>query len=374
MGIRMSFLWRAAALALAVVLVPAQAAITVVDLAGRSVTLPDKVERIILGEGRMLSALAVLEGSALPGRVVGMLEDFERLDPTGYELYRQRFPALQRVARLGRGGASFSVEEAISLKPDVAIFSLRGHGPDVNDAATLGRLQAAGISVVYVDFTKNPLEDTARSIELLGRVLGREAQAKAYLGWHRLEMDKVQSRLARVKQRPTVFLESRVGLVPGCCETLTHGMMGLFVEAAGGRNIAASLVPGVHGTVSLEFLLKEQPEVYIGTGIGNPASLAKGAASIALGAGVDASAAADSLVRSLRRTGMAQLQAVRSGRAHAVWHHFNYLASNPAALQAIAKWLHPALFADVDPQATLADFYRRFQPIPLTGTYWTSLP
>ncbi|MDC6166800.1 ABC transporter substrate-binding protein [Paucibacter sp. XJ19-41] len=363
---------RAAALLLSLTVASAQGATTVVDLAGRSVSLPDKVERIILGEGRMLSALAILEGSTLPGRVVGMLEDFERLDPAGYELYRQRFPALQRVVRLGRGGASFSVEEAIALKPDLAIFSLRGHGPDVNDAATLARLQAAGISVVYVDFTKNPLEDTARSIKLLGRVLGREAEAAAYLAWHRQEMDKVRSRIARVKQRPTVFLDSRVGLAAGCCETLTHGMMGLFIEAAGGRNIAADLVPGVHGTVSLEWLLTRQPEVYIGTAIGNPASVARGAPTIALGAGIEPDVAAESLLRSLRRPGIAQLQAVRSGRAHAVWHHFNYLASNPAALQAVAKWLHPALFADIDPQATLADYYRRFQPITLTGTYWTS--
>ena len=43
------------------------------------------------------------------------------------------------------------------------------------------------------------------------------------------------------------------------------------------------------------------------------------------------------------------------------------------AVQVFAKWLHPALFADLDPRATLQTMFTQFQPIPLTGVYWTSL-
>lgn len=38
------------------------AADTVTDLAGRTVKLPDRVERVILGESRYIPALAILEG------------------------------------------------------------------------------------------------------------------------------------------------------------------------------------------------------------------------------------------------------------------------------------------------------------------------
>jgi len=44
------------------------------------------------------------------------------------------------------------------------------------------------------------------------------------------------------------------------------------------------------------------------------------------------------------------------------------------AVQAFARWLHPERFAKLDPNATLATLYQRFQPVPLTGTYWASLP
>ena len=46
---------------------------------------------------------------------------------------------------------------------------------------------------------------------------------------------------------------------------------------------------------------------------------------------------------------------------------------NVAAVQAIAKWLHPDLFADLDPEATLRTLYERFQAVPLSGVYWTGL-
>lgn len=42
------------------------AADTVTDLAGRTVKLPDRVERVILGESRYIPALAILEGEHLP--------------------------------------------------------------------------------------------------------------------------------------------------------------------------------------------------------------------------------------------------------------------------------------------------------------------
>lgn len=350
---------------------PLTLAATLTDLAGRTVVLPAKTERIILGEGRMLTSLAILDRD-LPGkRVVGMLGDFEQLDPGGYEQYRKVYPALDQIARLGRSSQSFSVEEAIRLKPQLAVFSLRGHGPDVSDKATLQRLSKAGITVIYVDFTKDPLRNTEASIRVLGQALGKVKAADEYIAFYREEMAKVSRGLAGAGRKPSVFLESRVGLSNGCCETITHGMLGRFVDAAGGDNIANTLVPGSHGTVSVEYLLQTQPEIYIGTGIGNPLTARQSASPrIALGAGIDEATAKASLQRSLERTGIAQLGAVRQGRAYAISHQFNYSAANVAAVQAMAKWMYPARFSQLNPQATLQRFYQRFQPVPLQGTFW----
>jgi iron complex transport system substrate-binding protein len=81
-------------------------------------------------------------------------------------------------------------------------------------------------------------------------------------------------------------------------------------------------------------------------------------------------AAVRSLDRSLKRPQIAPLRAVRERRAYAIWHHFYNSPFNVVAVQAMAKWLHPALFADLDPRTTFDTMVRRFQPIPLQGEYW----
>lgn len=358
-------------IALACLLAPAWAgAEDVVDLAGRSITVPPKVQRILLGEGRFVPALAILEGKAPLARVAGMLGEFEKLDPASYAQYRARFPEIDRIPRTGRTtGDSFSVEQAIALKADLAIFGLEGHGPSPHDQATLARLQKAGVTVVFIDFRRDPIRNTPLSIALLGQLLDRRAQASAFNTYYTQELERVTKRLDGTKT-PAVFIESRVGLTEECCATMGDGMMGRFIDLAGGRNIAKDKVPGTHGVLSIEYLLTHQPDIYIGTAIGTVGS--EGSNRIILGAGVTPQVARASLVHALNRPAIAQLRAVRAGHAHAVWHHFYSSPLNVAAVQAFAKWQHPERFADLDPDQTLRTLYERFQPVPLDGTYWIS--
>ncbi|MFC5420936.1 ABC transporter substrate-binding protein [Bosea eneae] len=347
----------------------------VTDLAGRTVTVPDTVERIIIGEGRYVPALAILDRDDPVGRVVGMMGDYEAVDPASYARYRERFPKIAGIARIGRAAKeSFSLEKAIALRPQVAIFGLGGHGPDTRSGEVIAALEKTGTAIVFIDFRSDPLVNTPKSLELLGQVLGREKEAAEFLAAWRKALKEVEDRLKQAKPAPVgVFVESRVGLDVSCCETMTRGMIGRFVTAAGGFNVAEAMVPGEAGTVSLEWLLAHPPQVYVGTAIGGTAS-AESKPWLALGAGVSTEVAQASLKRSMARTGISQLEAVRLGRAHAVWHHFYNSPFNVAAVQAFAKWLHPALFADLDPEGLLHQLHQRFQPFPIDGVYWTSLP
>lgn len=352
---------------------PAAAQTTLTDVAGRTVTLPAKVDRILLGEGRLLPAYGVFERDDVARRLVGMMGEFEVLDPAGYAQWRTRFPQLDKVPRVGRqSSGSFSDEQAIALRPQVAIFGMSGgHGPSQSDRETLARLEASGVVIVFIDFRHDPLKNTPRSMEVLGTVLGKRAEADAFVAEWRAQLAKVTSRVTGAKA-PTVFLENRVGLSDECCATMV-GLVGVLVDAAGGANVARGKIPGEHGTLNLEYLLAQQPRHYVGTGIGSMATARTSPLRIVLGADATPEAARASLVRATQRRGIAQLDAVREGRAFAVWHHFYNSPFNVAALQAMAKRLHPELFADVDPRATLQTFYTRFQPVPLTGTYWVGL-
>jgi iron complex transport system substrate-binding protein len=369
--------WLSGALFLLAATAQAQpaATTTVTDLAGRSVRVPAKVERILLGEGRLLPLLAVFDRDDPARRLVAMMGEFEKLDAPGYAQWTRRFPQIDKVPRVGRtSSGSFSDEQAITLKPQLAILGLAGgHGPSERDRETLARLEAAGTAVVFIDLRHDPLVNTPRSMLLLGEVLGRKAEAEAFVTYWRAQLAVVTDRLAKARpEAPTVFLENRVGLSDGCCDTMV-GLVGKLLGAAGSRNVAKDLIPGEFGTLNPEFLIARQPRFYIGTGIGALATQQQMPLRVVLGADATPEAAQASLARAVQRRGIAQLQAVKEGRAYAMWHHFYNSPFNVVAVQVFAKWLHPELFADLDPRATLQTMYDRFQPIALEGVYWTAL-
>lgn len=353
----------------------AQAATTLTDLAGRSVTLPEKVERIILGESRYIPALAILEQDQVVNRVVGMMGDMQAIDPDTYRQYQQAFPNIDQIKRFGRGSAeTFSLEQALALKADVAIFGLEGHGPGARDAEVINTLEQAGVAVVFIDFRHSPLENTPRSMEILGEVLGQQQRAADYLAFYQQELNRVTEVLAkREGQAPSVFLHSRVGLSDDCCEAMAKGMLADLLAITGARNIATELLPGSVGVLNPEYLITRQPDIYIGTAIGSSETQDTDPQYLVLGTYIKPELAQRSLHTVTSKDPLAQLNAVKEGRASSLWHHFYNTPLNVVAVQAMAKWVYPQLFAELEPQQTLSTLYQRFQPVPLEGTYWMTM-
>ena len=355
-----------------------QAARTVTDLADRQVSIPESVNRVILGESRYIPALAILDGDATIDRLAGILPDFEQTDPGGYAQYLERFPALAEVPKVGHASAdSFSLESVLAIGADLAIFSLEGHGPGAHNRALIERLERAGVAVVFVDFRQQPLVNTPRSMALLGDVLGREQEAQRFNRFYREELARVSEVVSDIPpdNRPRVFLHSRLGLHDSCCETMVRGMMGRFIDAAGGRNVAADRVPGVSGVMNLEYLLSDPPDRYLATAIGSRKYQVSDADQpyVMRGAGVDGPMARESFRRATDRPGLRALEPIREQRAMAIWHHFYNTPMNVVAVQALARWLHPEALSELDPEQTLETFYREFQPVPLDGRYWITL-
>lgn len=77
-----------------------------------------------------------------------------------------------------------------------------------------------------------------------------------------------------------------------------------------------------------------------------------------------------SFAKLLATPGIAELTAVRTGNAFALWHMFNDTPAHIAMIEFLAKVFHPDLFADVDPQETIDAINRDFLPVPMSGTYW----
>lgn len=342
----------------------------VTDLAGRVVTVPDHPQRVLLGEGRFVFAMALLDRADPVARVVGWQGELKQQDPYSWQQLVKRFPQAADVPLIGKTSeASVSPEKIVSLKPDVAVFSLSGHGPGRNNPM-IASLQEAGIPIVFIDFRQHPVQNTVPSLRILGQALDRQDAAERYIAFYESHMARVRQIVQPVPQaeRPRVFVEMLAGVWPACCHSTGNGSFGDLLEAAGGVNVAAPVLPGAIGDVSIEFLLRAQPQVYIATGSRSE----PGRAGLLAGPGAAADVSAASLSTLLERDGIRDLDAVKKGRAFGIWHAFYNSPYNVAAVEAMAKWLYPERAAALDPRATLDTLYRDFLDVDGAGTYWTA--
>lgn len=353
----------------------AHAEIRIVDIADREVVLEKSAAKVILGEGRFLAVLGVLGVEKPLTKVAGMMGEFSRFDPSGYARYQQAFPDIDQIPTFGHTSEqSVSIEKAILAGPDVAIFGLQGHGPSARTRHITERLEAAGIPVLFIDFRQHPLQNTARSIEIVGQALGLEDKAKQFSALYQQEVAKVTETIANAapKHCPSVLLEVRADTSQPCCFSIAQGMFADLIEAAGGCNVAKDLLPGAVGELSLEHVMSIGPEVYIGTAFGATSPMPESYSRIVLGAGADDAMALASLEQLLSRQGIEGLPAVESGRAHGIWHHFYNSPLNVYALQKFAQWLHPELFGHLTPEATLDQLLDGFGDVDLAGVYAVS--
>lgn len=352
-----------AAVALFALLGAARAEIVATDIVGRTVTLAAPAHRIVLGEGRHLSVLGLIHDDPV-SLVAGWRLD-KPLDPPTMQAYREKFPAIDAIRPVGSGTRGLSVETIIALQPDLVVLSLMDNS-DATMATILAQLDDADIPVAFVDFFSHPQENSIPSLRLLGKLTGADARAEEFAQFYESRLARIRAGLADPAiPRPRVFFHVHAAPT-GCCSTVGPGVFSDFITTAGGINIGAEAVKGVLGNVSLEYLIAADPDYYIATGGTHMA--ARGG--LVLGSGVDAATAQASFDALIRAPGFSALRAVQDAHAAGIWHLFNDSPIHIALIEYLAKTLHPDLFADVDPDATLAEIDARFSPVSVPGTWW----
>lgn len=363
-GLRMLFL---AFVAVAAVLAcaPARAGIVVTDIAGREVRLDRPASRILIDDGRYLVALALIHPDPV-GVLAAWPKDIHRIGPAYYRQFAEKFPAIEALKQSASSAANFSVEQVLAAEPDLAIFSLQSQ-PSADE---IERIERAGIPVAIIDFFNHPLENLEPGFRLLGAVTGREQQAEAFIAFRRERMETVRERLAADKhQRPLVLLEPHAARTEECCPSPGKGNIGDYIALAGGDNIGADVIAGITGTLNLEYVIEADPQVYIATG----GPHMEGTGGLLIGPGYDEETMQATLARVAARPGISGLSAVREGRVHGLAHQLLNSPLDILTIEALARWIRPDLFSDVDPDETLRLLNEDFLAVPLTGTYWIDL-
>jgi iron complex transport system substrate-binding protein len=353
----------------------AQEKITVTDLAGRTVEVPHGAKKVILGEGRMFYATVVFDKDKPFEQLAAIGDDLPKFDPDTWNKYLARFPEAKDVPMIGAAAsADFSVEKALQLDVDVLVVTL-GFYDKIKESGIIDKLEKAGVPTVFVDFRERATQNTVPSILLLGRIFGKEAQAQAFADFYMAQMRRVYMGLSGLKpdQRPVVFAERAAGLDPAvCCDTFGNFNFGEFIAEAGGFNLGTKYITGVSGRLNPEAVVVENPPFIVVTGA-NWSTSNPGNQAVWLGYETKEDKAQEQLRGLMQRTGFPELKAVKDNHVMAVYHQFYQSPYHFVAVQALAKWLHPERFGDLDPQATFAELHQKFLPIDVSGVFWTTL-
>lgn len=363
----------AAGLSLLCIQVAQAEIITVTDIAGREVEVNAPIQRAVLGEGRQLYIIAALDRENPAKRIVGWRKDLIEADPATYQAYLAKFPDFGDIpAFAGLEQSLIDIETTIAQKPDIVFLNLETQQA-VEEANYVEKLGALGIPVIYVDFRHDPEHNTEPSIRLFGKLFDQEARAEEFITFRAAEIARVTDKLAEANPAPPkVFIDRAAGFYEDCCHSFGDGNFGTMVEMAGGDNIAKDLIPGTFGQINAEQVLVSSPDHVIVTSAAWDAYV-PGGKWVPVGPGADVELVKKRLEYYPTRSAYLGIAAQKTHAFHAVWHQFYNSPYQFVAIQQMAKWFHPDLFADLDPDETFRQLHDRFLPINYQPGYFASL-
>ena len=342
------------------------ATIEVTDMKGRAVMLPADIQRVVV-TFNMEEYFAVAGEEGIDKLVGWSHKYWEGRRQDAYDAFTAVYPQLADIPDVGYNG-EISIEAIISLQPDVVLASSTGANYNALEPA-FDNLRAAGIECVFFDFHKQTVETHCQSVQLLGTILGQEERAQEIADFYTEQMSVVTERLADLpdEARPRVYMEFSMG--PGQYgNTWSEQMWGAQIRTCGGTNIAAGM-EGASVDIAPEQVISANPEVIIfACSPRNDVS-----DNIVVGYSADEALAREHMEAYKTRDGWANLDAVKNNRMGGLYHDLSRHIFDFAGAQFLAKMIQPELFADLDPEANLAEFFERFMPVDLDGVWTISL-
>lgn len=341
---------------------------TIKDVLGREVKVNVPVKRAVLGF--YYPDYIAATGTENFNRVVGISREFwEKLNPGSWNLFVKKMPRLKNIGDIGNvDTGTFSLEKTLSLKPDVLILADWQYKALSQE---IPKIQAAGIPIVVVDYNAQTVEKHVRSTEIFGELAGTEKRAKQVASEYAEGIADIRRRVARAKQaKPKIYIEFGNKGPSEYSFTFGKNMWGAIADAAGGNNVSAKYIKN-WGPINPELLLVTRPEVVIISG--NELGHDKNPAIMAMGIGINEADAQKRLAGFVRRKGWSDFPAVKNKRIYGAYHTASRSITDLASIQFVAKSLYPAQFADINPNKTYTDFYRKYLPVVPQGTFYTQL-
>jgi iron complex transport system substrate-binding protein len=228
----------------------AQSRREVTDGAGRKVELPEKVARIYAAG----PPASILIFAVAPDKLIGWTSQWRDAERP---FIAQRYAELPTLGRLTGRGNTANVEVVMQARPDV-IIDYGAVRPTLASLADRVQ-QQSGIPYLLLDgdFDRMP-----EAIRLVGRIANEDKPAELLARYAQDTVADINRRVARIprERRPRVYYgRGPQGLNTG----LAGSISAEFIEQLGAVNVAAELGQGGLVQVSLEQVLRWNPDVVI---------------------------------------------------------------------------------------------------------------
>ena len=348
-------------------------ALTIKDVADRTVTLDAAPSKIILGESRQAFSLLFLQKENLLDKVVAWGTDMQTAAPDVFERVEKvqsKASSIPTVGSVAKG--DLSVENLLEHSPDLFLMTL-----DQYDAAKQAgfdaKLDSAQIPYLVTDFRRKPVENTHTSVTLLAQAFGVEDKGKEFLAYYDSLVNPVTAaaKAQPESERPVTFVWRAPGLqAPG--STFGNSNFGQIVAASGGTNLGTSLLDSDSGTLTTEQLIASQPKLIIATG-GDWGKQKKndkaGTSYVELGYNATAEAANQTLSQLSSETGYSELKAISEKQVDGIYHQFYDAPFNFLAYVAFAEWQGLKVEGLPDANAAWTEFHDKFMPFKAEGVF-----
>jgi iron complex transport system substrate-binding protein len=304
------------------------------DATGRFVEIRLPVKKLVVLTSDALEVIRALKAEDL---VAGINTGIAK-DPLFW-------PKLENKAKVGSWSEP-NYELIVELNPDIVIGYARYPGRDMEK-----KLGPLGIKVVRLDFYK--IRSMVKEIEILGRILGKEQEARQLIGWYQEKLNLIERESMPLRNRPDVYVESYSKYHTTGPGSGAHEMCVL----AGGHNIASNFsIP--YPEITPEWVLANNPRVII-----------KAAALSNCYAMTDPGALKSISNEIMARPAWDNVRAVRDGKVYVM---ASDIWTGPRAIIGIsymAKWFHPEVFKYLDPGKLHREYLEKFQGIKYQGVY-----
>lgn len=335
--------------------------LTVTDMSGQQVEIKQAPRRIVLQDGRDIMAMALLDREEPFKRIVAWNNLLKRQDSKGWAVLSQRWPEAESIPNMGLSDhGEVNNETVIATHPDLLIAQLRAK-PTLEQTGVLARFKALNIPVLFLDYQQQPIKNTVPSIKLLGKVLDREKNAKAYTDFYQQRLSLIRQTVAKQSHNPLVFIEPIAGNSESCCFTHGRNGWGDLVATAGGENIGTQLLTGASGFINPEQIITMRPEYYVMTGskrgdANNPV--------LPFGYNADPKQVQARFNALLARNAVTEIPAVKAGHVAGVYHHFYNHPWNIIGVEVLAKLFYPQAMAQLEPTADYHQIVQQFTQLP----------